>query len=54
MLVADAGFAYTASLGERVAVGQVRPDVHRNMAEASAGVALVSYIMMWRPIRGDR
>jgi hypothetical protein len=54
MLVADAGFAYTASLGERVAVGQARPDVHRNMAEASAGVALVSYIMMWRPIRGDK
>ncbi len=54
MLVADAGFAYTASLGERVAVGQVRPDLHRNMAEASAGVALVSYIMMWKPIRGDK
>jgi hypothetical protein len=54
MLVADAGFAYTASLGERVTVGQVRPDMHRNMAEASAGVALVSYIMMWKPIRGDK
>ena len=54
MLVADAGFAYTASLGERVKVGTARPDVHRNMAEASAGVALASYIMMWRPIRGDK
>jgi hypothetical protein len=54
MLVADAGFAYTASLGERITVGQVRPDMHRNMAEASAGVALVSYIMMWKPIRGDK
>jgi hypothetical protein len=54
MLVADAGFAYTASLGERVTVGQVRPDLHRNMAEASASVALLSYIMMWKPIRGDK
>jgi hypothetical protein len=54
MLVADAGFAYTASLGERVTVGRARPDLHRNMAEASAGVALLSYIMMWKPIRGDK
>jgi hypothetical protein len=53
MLLAEAGFVYTASLGERVAVGQVRPDLHRNMAEASAGIALASYMMMWKPIRGD-
>jgi hypothetical protein len=54
MLVAEAGFAYTASLGERVAVGQVRPDYHLQLAETSAGVALLSYIMMWKPIRGDK
>jgi hypothetical protein len=53
MLIADAGFAYTASLGERVAVGQTRPDFHRQWAETSAGVALASYIMMWKPFRKD-
>jgi hypothetical protein len=53
MLLADAGFAYTASLGERVHVGEARPDLHRNMAETSAGVALVSYAMMWKIFRKD-
>ena len=53
MLLADAGFAYTASLGERVRVGTARPDVHRNMAETSAGIALVSYAMMWKIFRKD-
>ena len=58
MLAADAGFAYTASLGERAKFlntgGNVSRDNHRTWATASASVALVSYVMMWKPIRGDR
>jgi hypothetical protein len=58
MLLADAGFAYTASLGERAGFekggGNASRDVHAQWAETSAGVALVSYIMMWKPIRGDK
>jgi len=58
MLAADAGFAYTASLGSKSQFtrlgGNVSRDNHRNWAEASAGVALASYIMMWKPIRGDK
>jgi hypothetical protein len=58
MLVADAGFAYTAALGDKAGFlkggGNPARDVHRNWAEASAGVALVSYVMMLKPIRGDR
>jgi len=53
MLAADAGFAYTATLGPRVTVGKATPDTHRQWAEASAGVALASYIMMWKPFRRD-
>jgi hypothetical protein len=53
MLLADAGFAYTASLGERVAVGNAPADRHRQWAETSAGVALVSYAMMWKIFRKD-
>ena len=58
MLLADAGFAYTATLGDNAKPlsggGNVARDKHRNWAEASASVALVSYVMMWKPIRGDR
>jgi hypothetical protein len=57
MLLADAGFAYTASLGSNAGPfkggGNAARDLHRNWAEASAGVALASYIMMWKPIRRD-
>lgn len=53
MLVADAGFAYTASLGSNARGVQSARDLHRNWAEASAGVALASYIMMWKPLRRD-
>jgi hypothetical protein len=58
MLMADAGFAYTASLGERARFnatgGNPSRDLHEQWAETSASVALVSYIMMWKPIRGDK
>jgi hypothetical protein len=57
MLLADAGFATTASLGTnaRFYAGGGNParDLHRTWAEASAGVALASYIMMWKPFRRD-
>ncbi len=57
MLVADAGFAYTAALGSKAQFeaggGNPARDLHRNWAEASAGVALVSYVMMWKPFRKD-
>jgi hypothetical protein len=53
MLVADAGFAYTATLGPQVTHGTATRDTHRNWAEGSAGVALASYIMMWKPFRRD-
>jgi hypothetical protein len=57
MLLADAGFAYTATLGENAKFNggsNVARDTHKEWAEGSAAVALVSYIMMWKPIRGDR
>jgi hypothetical protein len=58
MLLADAGFAYTAALGDKAGFlkggGNPARDIHRNWAEASAGVALVSYVMMLKPIRGDK
>jgi hypothetical protein len=57
MLLSDAGFAYTASLGERGAFtkngGNAARDTHRNWAEISVGTALVGYVMMWKPIRGS-
>jgi len=53
MLAADAGFAYTASLGDNARGVQAARDKHRNWAEGSAGVALASYIMMWKPFRRD-
>jgi hypothetical protein len=57
MLLSDAGFAYTASLGERGAFtksgGNPARDTHRNWAEISVGTALVGYVMMWKPIRGS-
>jgi hypothetical protein len=58
MLLAEGGFAYTASLGTKAGPfkggGNPARDLHRSWAEASAGVALASYIMMWKPIRGDK
>ncbi len=53
MLAADAGFAYTATLGNKARGAQSDRDLHRNWAEGSAGVALASYIMMWKPFRRD-
>jgi hypothetical protein len=57
MLLSDAGFAYTASLGERARFnargGNVSRSVHAQWAETSASVALLSYIMMWKSIRRD-
>jgi hypothetical protein len=53
MLVADAGFAYTASIGENGRDDYKARDRHRTAAEISAGTALISYIMMWSPIRRD-
>ena len=56
MLLSDAGFAYTASLGQNARPfggGNPARDLHRNWAEASAGAALAGYIMMWKPLRRD-
>ncbi|MGH7656400.1 MAG: hypothetical protein ACREN6_17255 [Gemmatimonadaceae bacterium] len=57
MLLSEAGFAYTASLGERGAFlkngGNPARSLHRNWAEISVGTALVGYVMMWKPIRGS-
>lgn len=57
MLLSEAGFAYTASLGERGAFlksgGNPARTLHRNWAEISVGTALVGYMMMWKPIRGS-
>ncbi len=57
MLLADAGFATTAALGSNAKFqahgGNPARDLHRNWAEASASVALVSYVMMWKPFRKD-
>jgi hypothetical protein len=53
MLAADAGFAYTASIGENGRYDYQARDRHRTAAEISAGTALISYIMMWSPIRRD-
>jgi hypothetical protein len=57
MLVADGGFAYTATLGSGAGYNRgtiAGRDLHRNWAIGSASVALVSYVMMWKPIRGDK
>jgi hypothetical protein len=57
MLVADGGFAYTAALGSGANYNRGTLDgrtLHKNWAIGSASVALVSYIMMWKPIRGDK
>jgi hypothetical protein len=58
MLLSEAGFAYTASLGERARFNaptgtNSARDLHRRWAEISAGTALAAYVMMWKPIRGD-
>jgi hypothetical protein len=58
MILGEAGFAYTAYLGTKASPngtgGNPSRDLHRNWAEGSAAVSLASYIMMWRPIRGDK
>jgi hypothetical protein len=56
MLIADGGFAYTATLGNGASYNRgtiAGRDVHRNWAIGSASVALASYIMMWKPFRRD-
>jgi hypothetical protein len=53
MLAADAGFAYTAAIGSNGRYDYKARDLHRTAAELSAGTALISYIMMWSPIRRD-
>ncbi len=57
MLIADGGFAYTATLGSGANYNHGTIDgrtLHKNWAIGSASVALASYIMMWKPIRGDK
>ena len=57
MLLADGGFAYTAFLGSNAKFnksgGNPARDLHKQWAEASAGVAVVSYAMMWKIFRKD-
>ena len=53
MLASDAGFAYVGQLSRTAKQsGSVRVQ-HRSAALASAGVALVSYVMMLPPFRRD-
>lgn len=54
MLASDAGFAYTAAIGQNARGLQADRDRHKNWAIGSASVALVSYVMMLGPIRGDK
>jgi hypothetical protein len=54
MLLSDAGFAYAAALGTNAHHLEADRILHRNWAIGSASVALVSYAMMFGPIRGDK
>jgi hypothetical protein len=47
MLIADAGFLYTASLAEGARESDAGATKHRNAAIASISVATVSTLMMW-------
>jgi hypothetical protein len=47
MLLADAGFFYTASLGGQARRSQIGENRHRNAAIASISVATASTLMMW-------
>jgi hypothetical protein len=47
MLLADAGFLYTASLAEGARESNDGANRHRNAALASIGVATASTLMMW-------
>jgi hypothetical protein len=47
MLLADAGFVWTASLAGGAKESEHGADRHRNAALASIGVATVSTLMMW-------
>jgi hypothetical protein len=47
MLLADAGFVYTASLAGGARESEHGADRHRNAALASFGVATASTLMMW-------
>ena len=52
MLASDGGFAATAAMGSNARI-QADRDRHKNWAIGSASVALVSYVMMLKPIRRD-
>jgi len=53
MLASDGGFAATAAMGESARSSPADRDRHKNWAIGSASVALVSYVMMLKPIRRD-
>jgi hypothetical protein len=53
MLASDGGFAYTALLGNDARRLEASRIQHRNWATVSASMALVSYIMMLKPLRRD-
>ena len=53
MLASDAGFAYVGQLSKNAKQSGTTRDQHRSAALASAGVALVSYVMMLKPFRPD-
>lgn len=53
MLAADAGFAYTGSLGSSAKSSSADRDTHKNWAIGSSVVALGSYVMMLSPFRKD-
>ncbi len=57
MMLSEAGFAYTASLGWKARFSQSGGNVsrtnHLHMAELSVGMALTSYAMMLKPFRRD-
>lgn len=53
MLASDAGFAYVGSLSRNAKVSGSARSQHRAAALTSAGLALVSYVMMLPPFRQD-
>lgn len=53
MLVADAGFAYAATLAEDAEESSIKRREHRTVAISASSVALLSYVMMLPPLRRD-
>ena len=53
MLLADAGFVATGALADQAEESGDKRKLHRTVAVSSMSVALVSYVMMLKPLRRD-